>query len=116
MIARGGVDDGIASARFGSQQIRIIERADDRFGAACCYQINLFLAANEAANLMTISDQGRRNRTADIAARTSEEDFQIWRSSVSLAPIIRWTMASCEVCARERRVKPGAARRNRKGW
>jgi hypothetical protein len=57
---------------------------------------------------MTISDQGRRNRTADIAARASEEDFQIWRSSVSLAPIIRWTMASCEVCAGA----PGQARRS----
>src|SRR5579862_6331543 len=116
MIARGGVDDGIASARFGSQQIRIIERADDRFDAACRYEISLFLAANEAANLVTISDQGRRNRTANIAARAGKEDFQIWLSSVSLGPIIRWAMANREVFARERRVKPGAARRSRKGW
>src|SRR5579863_7572660 len=112
MIARGGVDDGIASARFGSQQIRIIERADDRFDAACRYEISLFLAANEAANLMTINDQGRCNRTANIAARAGKEDFQIWLSSVSLGPIIRWAMANREVFARERRVKPGAAKRN----
>jgi len=58
MIARGRIDDSIGSPSLGLQQIRIIERADDRVDSVSRNCIGLFLAANEAANLMAISYQG----------------------------------------------------------
>ncbi len=54
MIARGRIDDSIGSPSLGLQQTRIIKAADHRFDAVTRNCIRLFLAANEAANLMAI--------------------------------------------------------------
>jgi hypothetical protein len=77
MIAAGGIDDGIRGASFRVQQRRIIKRSNDRLNAMSGNGVGVGLAANQAADAMAVSDDGRRDCAADKSVRASKEGSQL---------------------------------------
>ena len=80
MAGIGGVDRDVGVLRGPGQNLGVVERATYRPDAKLRQRRGGLVRARQTAQLRACCHQRSGNRSADVAARTSNEDSQLGRS------------------------------------
>ena len=83
MVTIGCVDHAVRCAGLCNQEVAVIETADHRFDPELLQFIDLFRKPNEPGHCMPVTNESRRNGSADKAACACHKDFHVrcpvWR-------------------------------------
>ena len=74
-VVAGGKGHGIGHSGFIGEQGAVVQTADDRLDARALQRIALFFAADESTHAMPVTNEPRRNRSADKTARAGHKNI-----------------------------------------